>query len=265
MNASSIIRWPFLTRWIPRTAWLCVFTGALAFLGLILSGPLCRIGVLSFDRAIGMIRLGFYIGIIAVVISLSALAMTALVRQSRYLAAIVTGLVLGMVSVAVPYGWLSKTASLPVIHDISTDTTNPPGYRPDVLSLRKNASNATVYAGNDVARLQSQAYPDIQPLEFKRSWTIVYPAALRTVAKLGWKLDSNDPMTGIIEATATSPWFGMRYDVVIRIRESDKNTRLDVRSESRAGQTDAGYDAHLIRSFSAALYKQLGIQSGEQH
>ncbi len=264
MNESSIKRWPPV-RWLPRAAWLCVVTGMLAFLCMILSGPLCRIGVLGFDRAIGMVRLGFYIGILTIAISLPALAVTVMGRQSRYLVAIFTGLVLGVASVAVPYTWLSRTAALPAIHDISTDADNPPSFRPDVLSLRKHASNSAVFAGKDAAKLQARAYPDIQPLEFKRSWTIVYPAALRTVEDLGWKLDSNDPMTGIIEATVTSPWFGMRYDVVVRIRTSDKTTRLDMRSASRAGQTDAGYDAHLIRSFSATLYKQLGIQPGEQH
>ena len=92
----------------------------------------------------------------------------------------------------------------------------------------------------------------------------VYAAALQTVEARGWKLVSNDPATGIIEATATTFWFGFKDDVVIRIVPNGTGTRLDIRSESRIGTSDVGRNAQRIRAFRAALYKRLGLQYHKQ-
>jgi len=250
------------------TAWLLglgLAAGTLALLGVVLPGPLCRLGFLGFDAAVRITRYGAFCGTLAAVLSLSGLILAVLRRHTKYVAGMLAGLALGVLSAAVPYAWLSRIAHLPAIHDVSTDTASPPAYEPDVVAARRGSANTTVYGGSKVAALQAQAYPDIRPMGFAQAWTIVYPAALRTVEELGWKLDSNDPMTGIIEATSASPWFGLRCDVVIRIRGSGTGTRLDVRSESRQGQSDAGYDAHLIRAFRTALYKQLGMHAAERH
>ncbi|MDE2234414.1 MAG: DUF1499 domain-containing protein [Gammaproteobacteria bacterium] len=240
-------------------------SGALAILGVALPGPLCRFGLLGFDLAVRIIRYAAFCGVLAMVFSLAGLILAVLGRHARYMAGLAAGLVLGILAAGIPYAWLSNIAHLPAIHDISTDTATPPAFEAGVLAARHGSANSATYGGSEVAALQAQAYPDIRPLVLAQAWTIVYPAALRTVQALGWKLDSNDPMTGIIEATSTSRWFGISYDVVIRIRGSGTTTRLDIRSESRQGHSDAGYDAHLIRVFRTALYKQLGMHTTERH
>ncbi|HVA54495.1 MAG TPA: DUF1499 domain-containing protein [Gammaproteobacteria bacterium] len=156
--------------------------------------------------------------------------------------------------------WLKKAESVPAIHDISTDTAIPPRFLPDVLALRKRAENSVTCGGAKIAALQAKAYPDIQPLVFKLPATTVYAAALRTVQTMGWKLDSNDSVTGFIEASYTTFWFGFKDDVVIRVQANGNSTRLDICSESRIGKSNVGKNVRRIRTFRTALYKQLGLQ-----
>ena len=60
-------------------------------------------------------------------------------------------------------------ANVPPIHDVSTDTVEPPVYVA-VMPLRADAPNTTVYGGSQdmtherLAQLQTDAYPDIKTL-----------------------------------------------------------------------------------------------------
>jgi uncharacterized protein (DUF1499 family) len=56
-----------------------------------------------------------------------------------------------------------------------------------------------------------------------------------------------------IEATATTPWFGFKDDVVIRIEPDPAGSRVDVRSVSRVGGSDVGTNAKRIRAYLARL------------
>ena len=59
----------------------------------------------------------------------------------------------------------------PPIHDIATDTNDPPLFV-DVLPLRAGARNSAEYGGSRVAALQHAAYPDIAPVDL-----VITPAA----------------------------------------------------------------------------------------
>jgi uncharacterized protein (DUF1499 family) len=52
----------------------------------------------------------------------------------------------------------------------------------------------------------------------------------------------------MIEATATTFWFGFKDDVVLRIRPTANGSIVDVRSVSRVGQSDLGANAKRIRA-----------------
>ncbi|HJR53568.1 MAG TPA: DUF1499 domain-containing protein, partial [Gemmatimonadota bacterium] len=54
---------------------------------------------------------------------------------------------------------------------------------------------------------------------------------------------------GRIEATATTPWFGFKDDVVVRIRPEAGGSRVDVRSVSRVGRSDVGTNARRIEEY----------------
>ena len=112
---------------------------------------------------------------------------------------------------------------IPPIHDITTDTVNPPAFV-DVLPLRANAPNTAVYGGGEgetpesLAEQQTTAYPDIVTQHFDDSPEEVFDRALAAVSSLGWELVASAPAEGRIEATDTTFWFRFKDDIVVRIR-----------------------------------------------
>ncbi len=134
------------------------------------------------------------------------------------------------------------------IHDISTDTADPPAFV-TVAELRGPNDNPVEYAGAETAALQATAYPDIQTLVFLDPPAVIFDKALAVAASMGWEIVASDIDTGHIEATATTPFVGFKDDVVIRVRAGDSETRVDVRSKSRFGKGDMGVNAKRIREY----------------
>ena len=148
--------------------------------------------------------------------------------------------------------------NVPPIHDISTDTVNPPDFVA-VLPLRADAPNTTVYGGSDdmtperLAELQTGAYPDITTVTLSDAPDIVFERALAAVDRLGWELVAQVPAEGRIEATDTTFWYRFKDDVVIRIQPAGNGTTIDARSVSRVGRGDAGTNARRLRAFFETL------------
>jgi uncharacterized protein (DUF1499 family) len=140
----------------------------------------------------------------------------------------------------------------PPIHDITTDTQEPPEYVA-VLPLRVTVPNTTEYGGEKIASQQRAAYPDLQPLVLNVPPHEAFDRAHATVREMGWELVAADATAGRIEATDTTFWFGFKDDVVIRVRPADGGSRVDVRSLSRVGVGDAGTNAKRIRAYLDAL------------
>ncbi|MGH8320732.1 MAG: DUF1499 domain-containing protein [Gammaproteobacteria bacterium] len=251
-----------LIHWAPRAVLLGMIIGIIAILAVLLPGPLYRLGAYGLGGAFTMIKYGAFTGIAAVIISLIGLILLLVAKRPQYFVGVLIGIVLGILAWGIPYMWLKKAQSVPAIHDITTDTANPPQFQPDVLAQRTetHARNSAVYGGAKIAAKQEVAYPDIKPMVFKLPVVKVFDATLQTAKAMGWKLDSKDPATGIIEATDTTFWFGFTDDVVIRIQAQGSDTRLDIRSESRIGESDVGKNAQRIRTFRTTLYKQFGLQ-----
>ena len=148
--------------------------------------------------------------------------------------------------------------NVPPIHDISTDTENPPLFVA-VLPLRADAPNTTVFGGSDdmtperLAQLQTDAYPDLATRTLSDPPEVVFERALGAVDRLGWELVAQAPAEGRIEATDTTFWYRFKDDVVIRIRPAANGTMVDARSVSRVGRGDAGTNARRLRAFFDAL------------
>lgn len=146
----------------------------------------------------------------------------------------------------------------PAIHDISTDTENPPAFV-EVVPLRADAPNSHVYGESPeltpekLANLQKQAYPDIRTQTYEAPKEEVFARALEAVDELGWELVAKNPEEGRIEATDTTFWFRFKDDVVIRIKETNGQTAVDARSVSRVGVSDVGKNAERLRAFFDAL------------
>jgi len=177
-------------------------------------------------------------------------------RRGRRMA--VVALLIGAVTAAVPLSWTWVAYHFPPIHDISTDTENPPVFVA-ILPLRYRAPDPAEYGGPQVAALQHEAYPDIKPLLLPLPPAQVFEAAVATARDQGWIIVATDPATGRIEATDSTFWFGFIDDVVVRLTpETDGGTRVDVRSVSRVGLGDAGANARRVRNFLFDLADRLG-------
>lgn len=165
------------------------------------------------------------------------------------------GLGIGLTVTAIPLYWLWVASSVPPIHDITTDTKNPPVFSA-LLPLRADAPNPSHYGGPRVAAQQQKAYPAIKPLHLSLKPNQALNEAVAVAQSLGWKVievTTHESGTRIIEATDTTFWFGFVDDIVIRITPLDKGVKVDVRSVSRVGRSDVGANARRIGAFLRAF------------
>lgn len=232
----------------------------LAALALLLSGPGHRFGWWSFGTGFGIIRLAAYGGIAAAVISAVALILAPLRGHRRGMLRALAGLVVGLITVGIPAYYLQQARSVPPIHDITTDTEDPPAFE-TILPLRAQAPNPATYGGEAVARQQREHYPDLAPAEYPVDPQTAFDAALATARELGWTVVAMDDAAGRIEAIDRTFWFGFVDDVVIRVRPTAEGSRIDIRSVSRVGVGDVGTNAGRVRAFLVELDERLGAAS----
>jgi len=145
----------------------------------------------------------------------------------------------------------------PMIHDITTDTDNPPvfafiqpddGYR----------VNSLVYPGEKVSAQQKLAYPDIQTFITLSPPRQVYQEAIFVASLLGWEIIVKDLPSLRFEAITRTPLFGFVDDIAVRITPiAAGGSAVDVRSMSRVGVSDLGTNAKRIRRFLGELEQEL--------
>lgn len=160
----------------------------------------------------------------------------------------------------------AQAARLPAMHDITTDTADPPQFTASLIARRGEGANSVVYEGKTDGRnsrplpeVQAEAYRDLQPIVLSASPEAAYAAALEIARQLGWTVSTASPQQKMFEATATSFWFGFRDDVVVRVTErEDGGSVVDARSVSRERDADRGANAARLRTFAARLRAELG-------
>ncbi len=147
-----------------------------------------------------------------------------------------------------PMGSMFMTmTSLPVINDISTDTIDPPKFNKLVAIRQAANANPLNYDADALVEQQQSAYPWVESLSSAQSPEIMMRSALKAVEELGLDVIDVDPAAGLIEASATSFWFGFTDDLVIRVRAAEAGgSLLDIRSVSRVGRSDFGQNAKRI-------------------
>jgi uncharacterized protein (DUF1499 family) len=220
----------------------------IGLLMLLVAGPGTRFGLWEFGTGFLLMRWAFFAGAAAAVLALVLLVIPRTRRNGLPL--LLAALIIGAVTAWVPWNGLQTARSLPMIHDISTDTADPPAFVA-VLPLRADAANPPDYPGEEVAQQQREAYPDVRPLQTALSPAEAFARAEGVARGMGWEIVAAVPEEGRIEATATTLWFGFKDDVVIRVRPSAEGSRLDIRSKSRVGRSDVGANAARIRAFVA--------------
>ncbi|MEM9669359.1 MAG: DUF1499 domain-containing protein [Pseudomonadota bacterium] len=191
-------------------------------------------------------------------------------------ALLISGLLAGRLA-----GLGAGAQSVPPIHDIQTDWSDPVVLSNAMMTARGEEANPVRYGeeaifaydsdspfeGRLIADIQEEAEcesddPDVcedaeapKPYRPIRSLIVaaapadVYAASERLARKRGWTIVNKNEDEGLLEATHTSTWFGFKDDVAIRVRPEGDGARVDMRSISRVGRSDLGANARRISDF----------------
>ena len=220
---------------------------SLASVVLLAAGPFgTRAGVWTFVVGFGMLALSLLLGLAG-----AGLSLVAGLKTGQWTLPL-TGIAIGLAVVAMPSSVIVLARGAPPIHEISTDTEEPPAFVA-ILPLRAGAANPPEYGGTAVAEQQRRAFADIQPIVLRADAVQAFGRVLTAAQSLGWEVVGRDESTGRIEAVDTTFWFGFKDDIVIRLRGGADGTRVDIRSKSRVGLGDLGTNARRVRAFLRAL------------
>lgn len=240
------------------TAQLCLAIALADAIAGLIAGIGYRLGLWDYRDGIGALPYVFWLAAGTAVVS--AVAALAGVATHRTGAIVVGGLALLIAGITayIPWNLRQVIRSVPPIHDISTDTDNPPQYI-RIAGTRRKTDHPLSYDGPQVAAMQKQSYPDIATIAVKAPPDKVFEASRQVLAGMGLEIIDAEPIQGRIEATDRSLLFGFEDDVVVRIVPSaDGTTKVDVRSKSRVGGSDLGINAGRVREFGAGLRRKLG-------
>eukprot|EP00439_Symbiodinium_sp_Y106_P088904 s1_g1440.t1 len=235
-DRSAWVSWGF------RMALFSVVIAVLAVLGL-------RLNVMPLPIALfAGLGGGFIVGVLAILVSVVGLVIT--LRGSGNGTSIAFASIFLSLAVVAPIGAaMMNGSSVPPIHDISTDLSEPPVFVA-VRAQRTPAHNSLDRTSpENLAELQLAAYPDIQPILLDRHPGAAFEDAVTAAQSLGWEIVSVAVEEGRIEATDTTTLMGFKDDIVIRVRDENGAALVDVRSASRVGESDLGANAARIRDF----------------
>lgn len=227
-----------------RLRQLSLAVSALGVILLALAALMAQAGLLAKPTAAlgGMLALEIC-GLLALLLALAALW--------RYRAAW-TGwlaLIIAVVLVVPPLYNFAIATSVPAIHDISTDLVDPPTFVA-LVPVRAADDANPLDRDQAVAAAQAAGYPDLHSLTVNLPADAAFALALAAAEREGWHITAADPAAGRIEATAVTLLFGFRDDVVVRVQPvGNAQSRLDVRSVSRQGESDLGVNAARIHDY----------------
>lgn len=145
--------------------------------------------------------------------------------------------------------------ALPALHDVSTDTQNPPAFfrtmRPrDALPLKSVLTKQ--------ATLQMSAWPEMSGRRYDGSPNRIRESVLNVLAAYDWPVVAQREFKGkedelYIETMAKTFYLGFISDIVIRLTDEGDTTFVDMRSASRYLPRDLGTNAAFIIDFMDAL------------
>ncbi len=234
-------------------AMIIVIYTAMAFslvsvISLAASAPGYRMGLWSYKVGLALVKSAGFLSLCAVIAYITGSLIWRGEFFSYWIAPKLFGFLVSVTVLGLTLFWRYKLASHPYIHDITTDTDDPPLFNA-ILPLRVGAENQSEYGGDKVATQQHAGYPDLHALVLASQPEIVFPLALRVAKEMGWEIVSAAPESLMMEATDSTSWFGFKDDIVIRLRSLSSGTRVDVRSVSRVGKSDLGTNAARISKF----------------
>lgn len=258
---------------LPKYAlWLAL--ALLAWFALAAFGP--KFGIVDWRFALGtMLRTAGPILIaITALVALVALVLTLWKGprgewwKAALALAIPAVLMAGLVSVA------ARAQSVPPIHDVATDLRNPPEFSAETMALRAeleanpindygtplgdiemwaNSEDAELKAKNH-ADIIAESYGDLQPIVIgSATEQQAFDAIIAAMGEIGLqdvrRIEGSNTVEGVAETFA----FGFRDDVVARVADG----QIDLRSVSRVGVSDLGYNAARVEELREAIEERL--------
>jgi uncharacterized protein (DUF1499 family) len=229
-------------------AWLTFAVGVVCALAALLPGPAYRLDLLPLNVAIETVRWAATVAVGGAAVALLALLLTmGRSARSRWRRRALWALVINAAAAAWPLYMYHQLQNSPRIHDVSTDTANPPAFDA-VVPLRRGAKNPVEYASTTAAE-QRAGYPDIVPLRLPVAPSVAFDNAERAAQAMGWQVVAASPDKLRIEAVDTTLLFGFKDDIVVRITPQGSGSVVDVRSQSRVGGSDFGTNARRVRAY----------------
>jgi uncharacterized protein (DUF1499 family) len=237
-------------RSLNKFARFCLFLGALGavFAAMILLGA--RLGLWQPITGFGLYR-NYFTPLVGAVAVLGVIAFFLKIKTRSPIGA-AAGVLIAALGIAGLIPLMTATANpprrAPPIHDITTDTTNPPQFEA-LDDTRAGATNTLTYGGEEIATAQKAAYPEIAPLATSHAPDAAFSRSIDIAKELGWEIVAADATRGRFEATARTPLFYFADDMVIVVTPDDSGSRIDMRSVSRVGRSDQGVNAARILDF----------------
>lgn len=199
------------------------------------------------------------LGVVAAVLGLFA-------RPRRGLVLALLAIVLGAGTYAVIAAQNAQAAKFPPIHDVSTGWDAPPmptatlatardkegAFPADKQPVVDRDSVIGIFSGRTVAEVNAETCKAAVPITLTEPPNQAFAAALKAVQDRGLQVVSTDRTQGAIDATATNFW-GMKDDVMVRVRAEGAGARIDIRSISRHGLNDRGHNCRRVDQLRAAL------------
>lgn len=169
----------------------------------------------------------------------------------------------------------AQAGAVPPIHDVSTDLRNPPAFSVETMALRSGLDANPVndygtplgelemWAGSEDAALKvknhadliAENFPDLQPIVLGNATTEqALDAIVAAMGEIGLQDVRRVEGTNTVEGVAETFAFGFKDDVVARVADG----QIDLRSVSRVGVSDLGYNAERVKDLREAIEDRLG-------
>lgn len=223
-----------------------------------------RFGLWDWRTGLGLLTIRIGPVILGLVALLALISLVTTIRRKPR-----AGWLAALVAFAIPLAIIgslaslrSKAAAIPAIHDVATDTSDPPQFSNARLAARKTAQAnklndyaaplGTLAPWHDAeqslaprshADIIAASYPQLKPIPLKATNRAQALAAVSAAMDaMGFTDIAIDAEAGRVEGVAQTFWFGFKDDVVARVSED----RIDFRSVSRVGLSDLGANAARI-------------------
>jgi fatty-acyl-CoA synthase len=150
------------------------------------------------------------------------------------------------------------------VGDVATDWKAPLAFSETVMAQRGAAAapvldepslpvGSELFAGRRVAEVNAETCPAARTLVLTRSPADAYEAAKAALQAKGLTLVTDDPGEGRLEAAGASFWYGLKDDLVVRVRPDAGGARVDVRSVARDEGGDLGRNCGRVTGVLKAI------------